>query len=118
MCCSTFANAGKAPATPSFTNDPRPMPNDHCPLCLTIAHRLSMLMTLLEPQFAGVGRDTPQELRAHVLAAICSWWMTEAMQDPTLGPDAIVRCVANCLAHEHGVPGAERLTAVRLSRTT
>jgi hypothetical protein len=94
------------------------VPNDDCPLCLAIGQQLTRALAILEPLYVGVGGDSAADVRLHILAAICDWWMTESMKDPTVGPEAIIRCVANCLAHEHGVSGADRLTAVQLSRTT
>ncbi len=91
------------------------MPNDNCPLCVALARQLTKIMAGVEA-LPRIGGDSRDDVRAHALAAICSWWIQEGMRDPTLGPDAIVRCVANCLALEHGVPNASRLTEVTMSQ--
>ncbi len=94
------------------------MPNDNCPLCAAIGVHLAHTLASLEPPFIAATDEPPPEVRAHALAAICSWWVSQTLLDPTWGPEAVVRCVANCLLYEHGVQGAERLTAVQVSRTT
>jgi hypothetical protein len=93
------------------------MPNDNCPLCVAIGDKLARDLSVVEGLYMAA-EATPADVRAHALAAICSWWITATMKDPSLGPEAIVRCVANCLQLEHGVSGAAALTAVRLSRIT
>ncbi len=94
------------------------MPNDSCPLCVALGQQLAVTLAHLEPPFIAASGHAPADVRAHALAAICSWWISQSLLDPLISPDAVVRCVANCLAHDHGIAGAERLTAVTLSRTT
>ena len=94
------------------------MPNDNCPLCLAIGQHLARGFEAVTPSYVGIGGDSIEDVRLHALAAICSWWIAQTLTDPELGPEAVVRCVANCLAYEHQVRGADGLTAVRLSQRT